>query len=90
MHPFMTFDYLGDIVEATYKTIYTGGTEFGSCVTRLRHVCGRLAAAGMIANTTRKKIENFLTRDMNLSKMQVISRHTNDVVLVNPEIHEQD
>lgn len=90
MHPFMTFDYLGDIVEATYKTIYTGGTEFGSCVTRLRHVCGRLAAAGMIANTTRKKIENFLTRDMNLSKMQVISRHTNDVVLVNTEIHEQD
>ena len=66
MHPFMTFDYLGNIVEATYKTIYTGGTEFDSCVTRLRYVFGRLAAAGMIANTTRKKIENFLTRDMNL------------------------
>ena len=71
------------MLRSTYKTIYTGGTEFDSCVTRLRYVFGRLAAAGMIANTTRKKIENFLTRDMNLSKMQVISRHTNDVVLVN-------
>lgn len=91
MNPFMAFGCLGDIVESTYKTIYTGcGTEFGICIHRLVHILEKLADAGMIENVTKKRIEKFLTRDMSLSNMQVISRYTNDVVLVNTEIHELD
>ena len=91
MNPFMTCERLGDTVELTYKTIYTGcGTEFGICILRLMHILEKLVDAGMIENITKKEIEKFLTRDINLSDIQVISRHTNDVVLVNTEIHELD
>ena len=91
MNPFMTCERLGDTAELTYKTIYTGcGTEFGICILRLMHIFEKLVDAGMIENITKKEIEKFLTRDINLSDIQVISRHTNDVVLVNTEIHELD
>lgn len=91
MNPFMTCERLGDTAELTYKTIYTGcGTEFGICILRLMHIFEKLVDAGMIENITKKKIEKFLTRDISLSDVQVISRHTNDVVLVNTEIHELD
>lgn len=91
MNPFMTFERLGDIVELTYKTIYTGcGTEFGSCILRLMYILEKLVDVGMIENITKRKIEKFLTRDISLANVQVISRHTNDVVLVNTEIHELD
>lgn len=91
MNPFMTFERLGDVAELTYETIYTGcGNEFGICVLRLIHIFEKLVDAGMITNMTKKKIEKFLTRDMSLSNMQIISKHTNDVVLVNTEIHELD
>lgn len=91
MNPFMTFERLGDIVELTYKTIYTGcGTEFGSCIHRLMYILEKLVDVGMIENITKRKIEKFLTRDISLANVQVISRHTNDVVLVNTEIHELD
>lgn len=91
MDPFMTVERLGDIVEMTYKTIYTGcGTEFGICILRLVHIVEKLVDAGMIENITKKKIEKILTSDVSLSDMQVISRYTNDVVLVNTEIHELD
>lgn len=91
MNPFTTFERLGDIAEITYKTIYTGGgIEFEKCVLRFIRIFENLADAGMIENITKKKIEEFLTRDVSLSNMQVISRHTNEVVLVNTEIHELD
>ena len=91
MNPFTTFERLGDIAEITYKTIYTGGgIEFEKCVLRFIRIFEDLADAGMIENITKKKIEEFLTRDVSLSNMQVISRHTNEVVLVNTEIHELD
>lgn len=91
MNPFMTCERLGDTAELTYKTIYTGcGTEFGICILRLMHIFEKLVDAGMIENITKKEIEKFLTRDINLSDIQVISRHTNDVVLINTEIHELD
>lgn len=91
MNPFTTFERLGDIAEITYRTIYTGGEiEFEKCVLRFIHIFENLADAGMIENITKKKIEEFLTRDVSLSDMQVISRYTNDVVLVNTKIHELD
>ena len=75
----------------TYKLIYNGGgIKFSASVSRLVHILGQLAEAGMITNMTRKKIEMLLTKDNSLSNVRVISRKTNDVVLVNSEIHEQD
>ena len=91
MNPFMMFEHLGDITEFAYKAIYTGcGTEFGNCIIRIIHILEKLVDAGMLENVTKKKIEKFLAKDMSLSNMQVISRNTNDVVLVNTEIHELD
>ena len=61
MNPFMAFECLGDIVESTYKTIYTGcGTEFGICIHRLVHILEKLADAGMIENVTKKRIEKAI------------------------------
>lgn len=75
----------------TYKKIYTGGgEEFGVNVARLVHVLGQLADAGVITNMTRTKMETFLTKDLNLSQMEIISRNTNHIVLVNMDIHEQE
>jgi len=91
MNPFMPFDYLGDVAESAYKKIYTGdGAAFGSCVERILYVLDRLVNADMITNTTRKRIKTFLAREIRLSDIQVISSHTNHVVLLNTETHEQD
>ena len=91
MMPFMSFQCLGDAFESTYKRIYTGGgAEFGANVVCLVHMLGQLADAGMITNMTRKNMETFLTKDLSLSKMEIISRNTNDVVLINTDIHEQE
>lgn len=91
MNPFMPFDYLGDVAESAYKKIYTGdGAAFGSCVERILYVLDRLVNADMITNTTRKRIKTFLAREMSLPDIQVISSHTNHVVLLNTETHEQD
>lgn len=91
MNPFMPFDRLGDVAESAYKKIYTGdGAAFGSCVERILYVLDRLVNADMITNTTRKRIKTFLAREMSLPDIQVISSHTNHVVLLNTETHEQD
>jgi hypothetical protein len=91
MMPFMSFDRLGDGLETLYKTIYSGGgLEFGSCINRLVHFLGQLADAGMITNTTKKRIESFFSKEITLSSVKVISRNTSSVVLVNEKIHEQD
>lgn len=91
MNPFMPFDHLGDVAESAYKKIYTGdGAAFGSCVERILYVLDRLVNADMITNTTRKRIKTFLAREIRLSNIQVISSHTNHVVLLNTETHEQD
>ena len=91
MNPFMPFDHLGDVAESAYKKIYTGdGAAFGSCVERILYVLDRLVNADMITNTTRKRIKTFLAREIRLSDIQVISSHTNHVVLLNTETHEQD
>lgn len=91
MMPFMGFQCLGDAFEATYKRIYAGGgADFGSQVVRIVHMLGQLADAGMITNMTRKNMETFLTKDISLSKMEIISRNTNNVVLINMDIHEQE
>lgn len=66
------------------------GAAFGSCVERILYVLDRLVNADMITNTTRKRIKTFLAREMSLSDIQVISSHTNHVVLLNTETHEQD
>lgn len=88
--PFMMSDHLGDGLETLYKSIYLGDNEFGVCIARLVHLLGKLADAGMIANITRRRIENFFSNDMTLSDVKVISRNTSSVVLVNKKIHEQD
>lgn len=91
MNPFMPFDRLGDVAESAYKKIYMGdGAAFGSCVERILYVLDQLVNADMITNTTRKRIKTFLAREMSLSDIQVISSHTNHVVLLNTETHEQD
>ena len=91
MIPFMGIQCLGDAFEATYKRIYAGGgADFGALLLRVVHMLGQLADAGMITNMTRKNIEIFLTKDINLSEIEVISRNTNDIVLINADIHEQD
>lgn len=91
MMPFMLFDRLGDVLEKMYNIIYLGGgVEFGECVNRLVNLLEQLVNAGMITNSTRKRIENFLTKDINLSSIKVISKNTSSVVLVDEEIHEQD
>lgn len=91
MIPFMGIQCLGDAFEATYKRIYEGdGSDFGALVVRLVHMLGQLADAGMITNMTRKNMETFLTKDISLSEIEVISRNTNDIVLINADIHEQE
>lgn len=45
---------------------------------------------GLIANVTAKRIEIFLSGNMCLPNIQVISRCTNDVVLLDTETHEKD
>ncbi|MGN0317728.1 MAG: hypothetical protein ACI4E1_07290 [Lachnospira sp.] len=91
MMPFMETQCLGDAFEAAYKRIYAGGgADFGAILLHIVHMLDQLADAGLITNMTRKNIETFLIKDINLSEIKVISRNTNDIVLINTDIHEQD
>lgn len=90
MMPFMGFECLGDVFEANYKRIYSGGVDLGPLVAHLVQMLGQLADAGMITNMTKKYMEIFLTKDISLSKIEIISRNTNNIVLVNTDIHETE
>ena len=91
MKSFLMLERLGDFLEATYQKIYTGdGVEFGICVFRITHMLGRLVDAGMLTDMTRKRIEAFLTKNVEPANLEVISRKTNDVVLLDKVIHKQD
>ena len=90
MMPFMSSKFMGDAFELEYKKIYLGGGDYGIIALRLVHMLGLLADANMITNMTRKSMEAFLTKDINLSDMEIISRHSNNVVLINKDIHEQE
>ena len=86
----LEFKFLGDVFEWTYKRMYMGEVDFESVVGRIVHMLGLLADVGMITNTTKKNMEAFLTKDIDISEMRIISRNTNNVVLINTDIHEQE
>ena len=84
-------EHLGDRIEDAYRTIYAGGgADFGLSVVELIAAFEKMVDLGLIANVTAKRIEIFLSGNMCLPNIQVISRCTNDVVLLDTETHEKD
>lgn len=84
-------EHLGDRIEDAYRTIYAGGgADFGLSVVELIAAFEKMVDLGLIANVTAKRIEIFLSGNMCLPNIQVISSCTNNVVLLDTETHEKD
>ena len=68
MMPFMGFECLGDVFEANYKRIYSGGVDLGPLVAHLVQMLGQLADAGMVTkkiygDISNKRYKSFQNRD---------------------------
>lgn len=90
MYKLMTSERFGDTLEEMYEAFYRGNAKFGMWQLRFSQILGKLVDAGMLTNFTKKRMEVFLKLDDYMSCFEVISRETDEVVMIDTRSHKQD
>ena len=87
----MLTEGLGDKIEALYRSVYEGrSNRFSLFLCDLMSILEEATEDGKITYNTRDKIEIFLMEDIDIFNMEIISKDTGDICVLNKITHEKD